>query len=163
MAAERNPRTMQPSALCTSTEFDRLIECRMDRISIEERSRQMSLVRSKDTKPELFVRKLLFSMKFRYRLHAKDLPGKPDLVFRSQKKAIFVHGCFWHRHAGCSKATTPSSRTEYWLPKFARTLERDQESLEKLHTMGWQALVVWECELKNMDALAARLRAFLND
>jgi DNA mismatch endonuclease (patch repair protein) len=163
MVRERNLGRVQPFALCSSTEIDRLIECPMDRISIEERSRQMSLVRSKDTKPELFIRKLLFSMKFRYRLHAKDLPGKPDLVFRSQKKAIFIHGCFWHRHTGCSKATTPSSRTEYWLPKFARNVERDQETLEKLHAMGWQALVVWECELKNMDVLATRLKAFLND
>jgi DNA mismatch endonuclease (patch repair protein) len=163
MVRERNLWREQPSALCISTEIDRLLECPMDRISIEERSRQMSLVRSKDTKPELFVRKLLFSMRFRYRLHTKDLPGKPDLVFRSQKKAIFVHGCFWHRHAGCSKATTPTSRTEYWLPKFAKTLERDQENSARLHTMGWQALVVWECELKNTDVLAARLRAFLTD
>lgn len=123
----------------------------------------MSLIRSKDTKPELAVRKLLFSMGFRYRLHGAELPGKPDIVFRARKKAIFVHGCFWHRHEGCRKATTPLSRSDYWLPKFAKTKERDKQHLEALCEMGWQSLVVWECELNNADTLAAKLRAFLND
>jgi DNA mismatch endonuclease (patch repair protein) len=123
----------------------------------------MALVRSKDTKPELTVRKLVFSMGFRYRIHGSGLPSKPDLVFSRKKKAIFVHGCFWHRHLGCKKATTPASNTEYWLPKFIRTVERDKESLEALRSMGWKTLVVWECELKDMDALASKLRAFLND
>lgn len=125
------------------------------------RSRQMALVRSKDTKPELAVRKLVFSMGHRYRIHGSGLPSKPDLVFSRKKKAIFVHGCFWHMHSGCRKATTPASNTEYWLPKFSRTVERDQESLAALHAMGWTTLVVWECELKDMDALASKLREFL--
>lgn len=123
----------------------------------------MALVRSKNTKPELAVRKLVFSMGYRYRIHESGLPSKPDLVFSRKKKAIFVHGCFWHRHAGCKKATTPASNTDYWLPKFSRTVERDRESLSDLQAMGWTILVVWECELNDMDALASKLREFLND
>ena len=110
--------------------------------------------------PELVVRKIVFSMGYRYRLHGADLPGKPDLVFRTRKKTIFVNGCFWHRHEGCKKATTPSSRLEYWLPKFMRTVERDSKHLNTLREMGWKTLVVWECELKDADALAGRLKAF---
>lgn len=135
----------------------------MDRLSPEDRSRQMSLVRSKNTMPELVVRKIVFSMGYRYRLHGADLPGKPDLVFRTRKKTIFVNGCFWHRHEGCKKATTPSSRLEYWLPKFMRTVERDSKHLNTLREMGWKTLVVWECELKDADALAGRLKAFLDE
>lgn len=135
----------------------------MDRISVADRSQQMSLVRSKNTKPELAVRKLVFSMGYHYRIHDVGLPGKPDLVFRARKKVIFVHGCFWHRHKDCKKATTPSSRTEYWLPKFARTVERDQQHLELLHDLGWKTLVIWECELKDINALAAKLLAFLKN
>lgn len=123
----------------------------------------MSLVKSKNTGPELAVRKLVFSMGYRYRIHGAGLPGKPDLVFSRRKKAIFVHGCFWHRHHGCKKATTPSSDTQYWLPKFARTVERDRQTLIALRERGWSSLVVWECELKDMGALTDKIRAFLND
>ena len=123
----------------------------------------MSLVKSKNTGPELAVRKLVFSMGCRYRLHGAGLPGKPDLVFARRKKVVFVHGCFWHRHAGCKKATTPASNMEYWLPKFARTVERDQQTLDTLQARGWSALVVWECELKDTDALAEKLKAFLDN
>lgn len=123
----------------------------------------MSLVKSKNTGPELAVRKLVFSMGFRYRIHGAGLPGKPDLVLAGKRKAIFVHGCFWHRHEHCKKATTPATNTEYWLPKFAKTVERDHRSLEALRELGWTPLVVWECELKDMAALAKKLRAFLND
>jgi DNA mismatch endonuclease (patch repair protein) len=140
-----------------------LVKCRMDRLSVAGRSRQMSLVKSKNTKPELAARKLVFSMGYRYRLHGAGLPGKPDLVFARRKKVVFVHGCFWHRHAGCKKATTPASNMEYWLPKFARTVERDQQTLDSLQALGWSALVVWECELKDTDALAEKLRAFLDN
>jgi DNA mismatch endonuclease (patch repair protein) len=135
----------------------------MDHLSVEGRSRQMSLVKSKNTGPELAVRKVVFSMGYRYRIHGAGLPGKPDLVFVRRKKAVFVHGCFWHRHHGCKKATTPSSNTEYWLPKFDRTVERDRQALNALHERGWRALVVWECELKDMGALADKLRAFLDE
>lgn len=123
----------------------------------------MSLVKSKNTGPELAVRKLVFSMGYRYRIHGAGLPGKPDLVFSRRKKTIFVHGCFWHRHPGCKKATTPSSHTDYWLPKFARTVDRDRQTLDALHELGWSTMVIWECELIDMNALANRLRAFLND
>lgn len=135
----------------------------MDRISPAERSRQMSLVKSKNTGPELAVRRLVFSMGYRYRIHRAKLPGKPDLVFVRLKKAIFVHGCFWHRHLGCKKVTTPATNTQYWLPKFARTVERDQQTLETLHEQGWRTLVIWECELKDEYALADKLKAFLNN
>lgn len=135
----------------------------MDRISSTERSRQMSLVKSKNTSPELAVRKLVFSMGYRYRIHGAELPGKPDLVFSRKKKVIFIHGCFWHRHQGCKKATTPATNTQFWLPKFARTVERDRKTLDALIERGWRSLVVWECELKNEEALSGRLREFLND
>lgn len=135
----------------------------MDRITSAERSAQMSLVKSKDTGPELKVRKLAHSLGYRYRLHGASLPGKPDLVFVKRKKVVFVHGCFWHRHAGCRKATTPATNLDYWLPKFDRTIERDQRNIERLSSLGWSALVVWECELKDLNALGQRLRAFLDD
>lgn len=122
----------------------------------------MALVKSKNTGPELTVRKLVFSMGYRFRIHVVNLPGKPDLVFAGRKKAIFVHGCFWHRHEDCKKASTPASNTEYWLPKFVRTVERDRQSIEALRALGWTVLIVWECELGNMDDLADKLRAFLN-
>lgn len=134
-----------------------LVKCRMDRLSVAGRSRQMSLVKSKNTGPELAVRKLVFSMGYRYRLHGARLPGTPDLVFARRKKVVFVHGCFWHRHAGCKKDTTPASNTEYWLPKFARTVERDRQTLDSLQARGWSALVVWACELKDTDVLAAAI------
>lgn len=140
-----------------------LVKSAMDRLSAKDRSHQMSLVKSKNTGPELAVRKIVFSMGHRYRLHGSGLPGKPDLVFARKKKVIFVHGCFWHRHEHCKNATTPASNTEYWLPKFAKTVERDCLALEDLHELGWEYLVVWECELKNMVALAEKLRAFLNE
>ena len=140
-----------------------MVECRMDRITSAERSAQMSLVKSKDTGPELKVRKLAHSLGYRYRLHGASLPGKPDLVFVKRKKVVFVHGCFWHRHAGCRKATTPATNLDYWLPKFDRTIERDQRNIERLSSLGWSALVVWECELKDLNALGQRLRAFLDD
>ncbi len=135
----------------------------MDRLSTKDRSYQMSLVKSKNTGPELTVRKIVFSMGHRYRIHGAGLPGKPDLVFSRKKKAIFVHGCFWHRHEDCKKTTTPVSNIEYWLPKFAKTIERDRQTLASLQELGWKTLVVWECELKDIVALAEKLRVFLND
>ena len=162
--ARAKTRKISPFAThCLHADHAALLKSGMVDLYPNARSRQMALVRSKDTKPELAVRKLVFSMGHRYRIHGSGLPSKPDLVFSRKKKAIFVHGCFWHRHAGCRKATTPASNTEYWLPKFSRTVERDRESLAALHVMGWTTLVVWECELKDMDALASKLREFLND
>lgn len=133
----------------------------MDRLTVPQRSLLMARVKSCDTKPEMIVRRMVFSMGYRYRLHMVSLTGKPDLVFASRKKIIFVHGCFWHRHTGCRLATTPSTNTSYWLPKFARTVERDSQSLSKLGALGWTCLVVWECETKDDILLKAKLRAFL--
>lgn len=123
----------------------------------------MTAVRGRDTKPEMVVRRLLFSMKYRYRLHRKDLPGCPDLVFTGRRKAIFVHGCFWHRHEGCSKTTSPKKRAEFWTEKFDRNVERDRTAEERLAAMGWRSLVVWECQTVAPDELARRLKTFLDD
>lgn len=134
----------------------------MDNLSPEGRSIQMSLVRSKDTKPEKLVRKIVFSLGYRYRLHSKDLPGKPDLVFTKKRKVIFVHGCFWHRHANCKLATTPATRQDYWLPKFQRTIGRDLETQKALREQGWEFLIIWECELKKPDELLRTIQSFLS-
>lgn len=133
----------------------------MDTLSSEERSRRMALVRSKNTKPEMRVRRLVYSMGYRYRLHDKRLPGKPDLAFIGKKKAIFVHGCFWHRHEGCVLARLPKSRLEFWEPKLEANRTRDLRKQAELEVMGWQVMIVWECEMKNEDDLAKRLREFL--
>lgn len=123
--------------------------------------RIMSAVRGRDTKPEMVVRRLLFSMDYRYRLHRKDLPGRPDVVFARRRKAIFVHGCFWHRHGGCRKTTSPKKRAEFWTEKFDRNVERDRRVEDQLAAMGWSSLVVWECETNAPERLASRLRSFL--
>ena len=121
----------------------------------------MAKVRGQNTAPELTVRRLLFANGYRYRLHAGDLPGRPDIVFRGDRKAIFVHGCFWHRHAGCARATTPKVRRAFWLEKFARNRERDARNESALRAEGWSVLTVWECETADRDALAARLIEFI--
>ena len=117
----------------------------------------MRRVRGKDTTAEMAVRSLLHGLGFRFRLHRADLPGKPDIVLPKYKTAILVHGCFWHRHPGCPRASTPASRQEYWLPKFRRTIDRDRRNQEDLRRAGWNAIVVWECELRDMEQLAVRL------
>ena len=122
----------------------------------------MRAVRTKDTGPEWTVRRLLHGLGYRYRLHRKDLPGKPDLVFPSRKKAILVHGCFWHAH-DCRYGRSPKSRLDYWLPKLERNKERDAEKRAQLEALGWQILTVWQCETKNLDALTAKLCAFLEN
>ena len=129
----------------------------MDTFTPEERSAIMRKVKSRDTKPEMVVRRLVHRLGYRYRLHRKNLPGKPDLTFGPRHKVIFVHGCFWHRHADCKRATTPTSRTDYWLPKFERTEIRDAANQETLYEAEWQSLVIWECELSDLEALAAHL------
>lgn len=126
----------------------------------DQRRRIMQAVRGKDTGPEWTVRRLLHSLGYRYRLHRKDLPGKPDLVFPSRKKAIFVHGCFWHAH-GCRFGRPPKSRLDFWLPKLARNRQHDAEIRERLDELGWQVLTVWQCETKDAATLTARLCAFL--
>jgi len=122
----------------------------------------MSRIRGKDTKPEMRVRRLVHGMGYRYRLHARELPGRPDLVFRPRRKAIFVHGCFWHRHSGCSANRIPKTRADYWRAKLNRNVERDRRNEAALRTAGWGVLVIWECETTgDPDRLARRIRAFL--
>ena len=132
-----------------------------DTVSAQVRSRIMAQVKSKDTKPELAVRRLLHGLGYRYRLHRKDLPGRPDLVFPLRRKVIFVNGCFWHSHAGCEKARLPSSNREYWAAKLNRNKTRDERNLALIKEGGWDPMVVWECELVDMDAVARNLIAFL--
>jgi DNA mismatch endonuclease (patch repair protein) len=135
-----------------------------DTLSPARRSENMRRVRSQHTRPELLVRSLTHRMGFRFRLHRQDLPGKPDLVFASRRKVIFVHGCFWHGHGdpNCVDGRRkPKSNLAYWLPKLARNRERDRQSEAALLALGWRVLVVWECETRDAAALAARLRQFL--
>ncbi|MEM8950528.1 MAG: very short patch repair endonuclease [Pseudomonadota bacterium] len=127
------------------------------------RSRIMKSVPRADTKPELVVRRLCHSMGHRFRLHRRDLPGSPDLVFPRLSKIIFVHGCFWHRHPGCSKATMPKSRQQFWTQKFDNNVLRDARSEEQLWQMGWTVAIVWECETRNKAALQTRLANFLEE
>jgi DNA mismatch endonuclease (patch repair protein) len=132
-------------------------------ISETTRSEMMRSVRGKDTKPEMLVRSQLHRLGFRYRLHDKMLPGSPDLVFKSKRKVIFVHGCFWHQHCECRHGHAPKSRLHYWTPKLQRNVERDRAALEKLTQMGWSALVVWECELGSLEQAVDRAVRFLDD
>lgn len=135
----------------------------MDSVSKAKRSEIMSRVRSRDTGPEMTVRRLVHSMGFRYRLHVKDLPGRPDLVFPRLAKIIQVHGCFWHRHSDCSLARLPKSRKEFWLPKLEVNRLRDQKNEVELKRLGWKILTVWECELGDVEELGKRLRGFLRE
>lgn len=121
----------------------------------------MQAVKQKDTKPEMAVRRLLFSLGFRYRLHRKDLPGKPDIVFPGRKKAIFIHGCYWHAH-GCSKGQPPKSNLDYWGPKLEGNVQRDKAKIAELESLGWKVMVVWQCETRNFDELTARLLHFVD-
>lgn len=134
----------------------------MDTLSKEQRGERMSRVRSKDTKPELVVRRLIFSMGYRYRLHDRRLPGTPDLVFHGRRKALFVHGCFWHRHHRCVLARMPKSRLDFWRPKLEGNTERDARNMEALREQGWDVLVVWECETKDTERLEKTIRGFLD-
>lgn len=124
-------------------------------------SRRMAAVRPLDTTPEKRVRKVLRKLGYRYQLHRYDLPGRPDIVLASRKKVIFVHGCFWHRHAGCQRTTMPRRNKRLWQEKFKRTLERDQQKQRLLEQAGWQVLVVWECKTVNENALAEAIQRFL--
>ncbi|WP_083415253.1 very short patch repair endonuclease [Massilia timonae] len=126
----------------------------------EARSALMARIGSKNTKPELIVRKLVYSMGYRYRLHKKDLPGRPDIVFAARKKLIFIHGCFWHAHS-CKRGFKPKTNVEFWNAKLQRNIERDQETLSKLKSLGWQSLVIWECEIKDLTLVEKRVRSFI--
>ena len=118
-----------------------------------QRSRNMSAIKSKNTKPEIEVRKLLHSLGYRFRLHRKDLPGTPDIVLPKYKTVIFVHGCFWHRHENCKYASIPKTRTEFWENKFKENIKRDQVNQKNLYKLGWNIVIVWECELKRINYL----------
>jgi DNA mismatch endonuclease, patch repair protein len=134
----------------------------VDSLSREERSEIMARVRSKNSRPELLVRKLIHGLGYRYRLHARDLPGHPDLVFRPRKKVIFVHGCFWHRHENCALARMPKSRLDFWGPKLEGNRERDEKTQRALAREGWKVMVVWECQLRDVVRLEKRVRRFLD-
>lgn len=126
-----------------------------------ERSEVMRRVKGKDTTPEKTIRSLLHRLGYRFRLHRSDLPGKPDIVFPSRRSAIFVHGCFWHGHDCARGARMPKTNADYWLQKISRNRARDEKHLAELEKLGWRTLVVWECEMKEMEVVEARLRAFL--
>jgi DNA mismatch endonuclease (patch repair protein) len=134
-----------------------------DKLTPERRSENMRHIKSKGMKPELAVRRLAHHLGYRYRLHRKDLPGKPDLVFGPARKAIFVHGCFWHGHDApdCRDGRVPRTNQDYWLPKLTRNKERDAESVAALEAAGWHVQVVWECETRDAEGLRTRLQAFL--
>ena len=120
----------------------------------------MRRIRSKDTSPEMILRRLVYSMGYRYRLHVPKLPGKPDLVFPRLKKIIEVRGCFWHQHPGCIDCHIPKSRIEYWVPKLERNERRDAENVAKLNALGWKVLTVWECQIDDLTKLRRRLQRF---
>lgn len=128
----------------------------------EVRSRTMRAVRSRDTGPEMVVRRLAHGMGYRYRLYRKDLPGAPDLAFPSRRKAVFIHGCFWHWHDCPRGDRMPKSNRDYWMRKLSRNRSRDEENRRRLQSMGWDVLTIWECQIGDRDALHARLRAFLD-
>jgi DNA mismatch endonuclease (patch repair protein) len=123
----------------------------------------MARVRSKNSRPELAVRGIVFALGHRYRLHARDLPGCPDLVFRPRRKVIFVHGCFWHRHAGCALARIPKSRIDFWTAKLEGNRKRDERNKRALAREGWKVLIIWECQLRDVARLEARIGRFLDE
>ncbi len=122
----------------------------------------MARIGSADTAPELAVRKLVHRLGYRFRLHKRSLPGTPDICFPGRKQAIFVHGCFWHRHEGCRRTTTPRTRTSFWEDKFEKNVVRDRANTSDLGELGWSVMIVWECETSDLEALAPRLAEFLS-
>jgi DNA mismatch endonuclease (patch repair protein) len=134
----------------------------VDRLSPEARSQLMASIGSKDTAPELAVRRLLHALGYRFRLHRRDLPGTPDIVLPGRRKAIFVHGCFWHGHPGCRFATHPATRPEFWAEKIGRNQKRDRIAAARLRRLGWSVATVWECNLRRPERVVARLYRFLN-
>lgn len=125
-------------------------EAMVDRLTPAQRSERMSRIRSSNTKPEIYLRKALHRLGFRFRLHGRKLPGKPDIILPKYKAVVFVHGCFWHRHAGCKVSTIPKSNTEFWLAKFSRNVERDTAVSQTLRDEGWRVFVMWECETDSL-------------
>lgn len=123
----------------------------------------MARVTGKNTKPELMVRSLLHRLGFRFRLHRADLPGSPDITLPKYKKVVFVHGCFWHGHVGCSRSKRPSANRAFWEAKLDKNIKRDKKTISELTTLGWNSLVIWSCEIKNMDNVKKKLVSFLKD
>ena len=134
----------------------------MDHLSKDARSQNMAQIKSLNTKPELVVRSMLHKMGFRFRLHRKDLPGNPDIVLPKYKIAVFVHGCFWHCHEGCSNFRIPKTRTEWWAAKLSRNKARDADVSVQLKAMGWDVVVIWECEVNDARQLAQLIEKFKN-
>ena len=132
-----------------------------DILKASDRSRLMSKVRSRDTAPELVVRRLAHRLGFRFRLHRRSLPGCPDLVFPRYHAAVFVHGCFWHGHRGCRRSIRPTTNTAFWNEKLAGNAKRDHRNMKRLRGLGWRVLIVWECQTRDVDRLQRRLTAFL--
>lgn len=133
----------------------------MDTLTTAERSAIMGRVRSKNTRPEIAVRRLFHKLGHRFRLHRSDLPGRPDMVLTGPRVAVFVHGCFWHRHAGCASTRTPKSRVGFWEGKFSDNVRRDRAARRALRRDGWRVLVVWECQVANVTRLENRIRRFM--
>lgn len=140
-----------------------IVRRRIDTLTREQRSRCMAAVKGRDTTPELAVRRMVHALGFRFRLHARDLPGKPDIVLRRLRAVIFVHGCFWHRHGCRYGCATPQTRAAFWADKFARNIARDRRVRAVLRREGWSVLVVWECHLRQPDRVMRRLAAFLHE
>jgi DNA mismatch endonuclease (patch repair protein) len=134
-----------------------------DHVNPETRSRIMAAVHSKNTKPELAVRKIVHSLGYRYRLHVQTLPGKPDLVFPARRKILFVHGCYWHRHRGCRYATSPKTNVRFWQDKFSANIQRDRRNVGALKKLGWAVMTIWQCQLKNPGKLGGRIDEFLSN
>lgn len=132
-----------------------------DTVDSQKRSEMMSRIRGRDTKPEIIVRRIAHRLGFRFRIHRRDLPGCPDIVFPRYRAVIMVHGCFWHRHPGCRYAYTPKTRVRFWKDKFESNVVRDRRNETALHELGWRVLVIWECETKDLGALEARIKEHL--
>jgi len=134
---------------------------RLDPLTKPERSARMALVKGKDTHPELVVRRAVWKLGFRYRLHVPEIPGRPDIVLPRLRSVIFVHGCFWHRHRGCARTRVPKTRMPFWTAKFAENVKRDRAARARLAREGWRSLVIWECVSENAALLNQRLKRFL--
>lgn len=131
----------------------------MDNLTSAQRSAHMARIRGRDTRPEMVVRRAAHALGLRFRLHRRDLPGSPDMVFPGRRRALFVHGCYWHRHPGCRLAYSPKSNADFWQTKFDRNVARDAEAMAALAAAGWQADVIWECETRHPETIPDRLRA----
>ena len=133
-----------------------------DHLTVEARSRNMAQVKDRNTKPEMLVRRLLHGMGYRFRLHRKDLPGKPDIVLPKHRKIIFINGCFWHGHPGCKRATRPANNREFWDNKIDGNITRDARNTEALTAAGWEVLIVWECQIRDQEQLKKLLSSFIS-